>query len=215
MRKFLALTGMKSRKRVTFTWLQAFLGAILLFSMPLQAKTAFGFKFDGTLDKDAISKSYFEGDFSRILPPLETYRQAFPKTATKDDSIFVYKYLSVIYAADPSTRKKAESYMVQLLKLTPTIELLDMYISDQISAIFNGVRSDFERQQKYVREHDIYGHNAADTARAAPMTGGTGKKSSKAWIGWTAAGVGAAAIVGTTIYLINDTESPTRYSLKP
>jgi hypothetical protein len=69
---------------------------------------AFGFKLDGTLDKEAISHAYFEGEFSRILPPLEAYRQSFPASATKEDSIFVYKYLSVIYAASPATRKRAK-----------------------------------------------------------------------------------------------------------
>jgi hypothetical protein len=103
------------------------------------AQAAFGFKLDGSLDKDAISHAYFEGDFRRILPPLEAFRASLAKK-TKDDSIFVFKYLSVIYAADSSTRPKAESYMVQLVKMKPTIELIDLYISDNIEAIFTGVK---------------------------------------------------------------------------
>ena len=58
--------------------------------IPTAAHASFGFKLDGTLDKNAISHAYFEGEFSRILPPLEAYRQSFPASATKDDSIFVY-----------------------------------------------------------------------------------------------------------------------------
>ncbi len=102
---------------------------------PTAAHAGFGFNIDGTLDKKAISHAYFEGEFSRILPPLETFRQSYPNPS-KDDQIFVYKYLSVIYAADSSTRKKAECYMIQLVKLMPTIELIDLYISDNIEAIF-------------------------------------------------------------------------------
>jgi hypothetical protein len=65
------------------------------------------------------------------------YRQTFPASSTREDSIFVFKYLSVIYAADSTTRLKAESYMVQHLRLMPTIELVDLYISDNIHAISN------------------------------------------------------------------------------
>jgi hypothetical protein len=214
--KFLPLKRMSLSKNLLFRGISALFLAVVAAFSPAHAKPAFGFKFDGTLDKDAISKAYFDGEFGRVLPPLETYRQSFPKTATKDDSVFVFKYLSVIYAADPSTRKKAESYMVQLLKLTPTIELLDMYISDQISAIFNNVRNDYEKQQHYVRDHDIYGHPISDTTGTKHAAGKDAKSSSKAWIGWTAAGVGLVAVAGTTYLILSEDEkSPTRYSLKP
>ncbi len=103
--------------------------------LPTLVHASFGFHLDGTLDKRAISHAYFEGDFQRILPPLEEYRQYFPASSTKEDSIFAYKYLSVIYAADPSTRNKGESCMVQLIKMKPTIEPIDLYISDNIASI--------------------------------------------------------------------------------
>jgi len=122
---------------------------------------AYGFKLDGTLDKEAISNAYFEGEFSTVLPPLETYRQNFPASATRDDSIFVYKYLSVIYAADPETKAKAESYMVQLLKLMPTIELIDVYMTDNIQAIFRKVKDEYLGRQEYMQENDQFGRAKA------------------------------------------------------
>jgi len=160
---------------------------------------AFGFKLDGTLDKEAISHAYFEGEFSRILPPLEVYRQSFPASATKEDSIFVYKYLSVIYAADPATRNKGESCMVQLIKIKPTIELIDLYISDNIEAIFKNVKQSYEQRQKYTREHDLVGNEKKDTASvAAPKTHST------KWIWWTLGGVGTAAIATTAYFALSD-----------
>jgi len=176
----------------------------------------YGFKFDGTLDKEAISKAYFEGDFAKVLPPLEMYRQSFPKKATREDSIFVYKYLSVIYASDSTTRKKAESYMIQLIKLMPTIELIDLYISDNIQAIFNNVKEEFTKQQLYVRNHDIYGHQLADTSKeSGERPGKSSGKSSKAWIGWTAVGVGVVAVAGTTYFLLSDSKDPQAYKVRP
>jgi hypothetical protein len=194
--------------------------AILMLASPAWA--SFGFKFDGSLDKDAISHAYFEGEFSRVLPPLETYRQSFPANATRDDSIFVYKYLSVIYAADPSTRKKAESYMIQLVKLMPTIELIDMYISDNIEAIFRNVKANFLQQQQYVREHDIYGKPVDNPGKGQPTGPGEDKPSaaigagkSRAWIWWTVGALGTAAIA-TTVYVAMSGETTHRnVDIKP
>lgn len=190
------------------------------FASAIKSHAGFGFKLDGSLDKEAISKSYFEGDFGRVLPPLETYRLSFPSTATREDSIFVYKYLSVIYAADSSTKAKAESYMVQLVKLMPTIELIDLYISDNIQAIFKNVKENYLKQQKYVREHDIYGHPSDPPkpnreSNSSPESAKVGKSSNAIW--WTAGGVAAAAIAGGIIYFVLNDEKPSedRYKVKP
>jgi len=129
---------------------------------------------------------------------LEAYRQSFPASASKDDSIFVYKYLSVIYAASPTTRNKGESCMVQLIKMKPAIELIDLYISDNIAAIFKDVKTNYFQQQKYVKEHDVLGNEKREpepTIKATP-------RSSK-WIWWTLGGVGTAAIATTAYFALN------------
>jgi len=176
----------------------ALLAAVALSCLPALAHAAFGFKLDGTLDKDAISRAYFEGEFSRILPPLEAYRQSFPASATQDDSIFVYKYLSVIYAASPTTRNKGESCMVQLIKMKPAIELIDLYISDNIDAIFKGVKQNYFQQEKYVREHDVLGNEKQKQEPAIKP-----KAHSTQWIWWTLGGVGTAAIATTAYFALN------------
>ncbi len=181
----------------------AILGAVHLLALsfaflPVLVHAAFGFKPDGTLDKEAISHAYFEGEFFRILPPLEAYRHSFPASSTKEDSIFVYKYLSVIYAADASTRNKGESCMVQLIKMKPTIELIDLYISDNIEAIFKNVKQSYEQRQKYTREHDLLGNEKKDTASVTAS-----KTHSSKWIWWTLGGVGTAAIATTTYFVLS------------
>jgi hypothetical protein len=116
-----------------------------------------GLNADGTLDKPVISKAYFEGEFWTVINALEAFRKS-GIPATREDSIYTFKYLSVVYAADPETRKKAESYMYQLIKMMPTIDLLDLYISDNIESIFQKVKSDYERLAQMRK----------DTAKAAP-----------------------------------------------
>ena len=182
-----------------------FIGS-LLWAVPSFA--AFGFKLDGSLDKPAISKAYFEGDFHRILPPLEAWRVS-RAAKTRDDSIFVYKYLSVVYAADSTTRNKAESYMVQLLKLMPTIELVDMYISDSIEAIFKDVQDKFLKQQQYVRHHDDLGRPLGDTSTMENRKQEVSVKptSNGHWIWWTAGGVGLAAAAAATYFVISENPS--------
>ena len=123
----------------------ALLTGLSLVLSTLHAHASFGFKLDGTLDKPAISKAYFEGDFARILPPLEAWRQGLADK-TRDDSIFVFKYLSVVYAAKPETKEKSRSFMFQLLTLAPTIEILDMYASDEIERTFRSVKQEFKER---------------------------------------------------------------------
>ncbi len=151
----------------------------LLLSLPCHAMK--GINPDGSLDKTTLSKAYFEGEFWSVITALEEYRKNGLATATRDDSVYTYKYLSVVYAADPSTRQKAESFMYLLLRMMPTIDLLDLYISDNIESIFQKVRSDFARMQKLSETNKVgtrtgkqdtssgaaYNESSADSSRVA------------------------------------------------
>ncbi len=177
------------------------------------ANAEFGFKSNGSLDRDTINSAFFEGDFQQATLALEEWRARFaPKT--REDSIFVFKYLSVIYASDSATRLKAESYMIQLLKLKPSIELVDLYISDNVDAIFKSVKLNHLKHQEYVQGHDVVGN---ETAAGTKTAKGTKKKSSN-WIWWTAGGIGLSAAVGTTLYvLMNESDEPVTHDdrIKP
>jgi hypothetical protein len=129
----------------------------LFFAAPALAVK--GLNPDGSLDKPTISKAYFEGEFWTVINALEAFRKSSPKIS-REDSVYAFKYLSVVYAAEPTTRVKAESYMYQLIRMMPTIDLLDLYISDNIQSIFVKVKSDYEK---------IESHKAPETA-AAPAS---------------------------------------------
>ncbi len=169
-----------------------------------RAFAAFGFNLDGTLDKPAISKAYFESDFVRIVLPLETWRQGVADNKTSEDSIFVFKYLSVIYAANPATKEKSRSFMFMLLTLAPTIEILDMYASDEIELMFRSVKREFKERNDYLSTHDHLGKEKTKDVpqqSVSPATKAPETKSSK-WVWWTAGGIGlAATAIGTYILL--------------
>lgn len=195
----------------------SFLGVIpllllLLLSQPGHA--AKGIRPDGRLDKATISKAYFEGEFWTVITALEEYRKKSLATGTRDDSVYTYKYLSVVYAAEPSTRQKAESYMYLLLKMMPTIDLLDLYISDNIESIFQKVRSDFERMQRLnepkeavAKPDSVKSTVAVEQKTVAPPVAATARplkehprRKVKPWV-WFALGGGVAASVATYVLL--------------
>jgi hypothetical protein len=183
---------------------------ILLCFLAVHGFASFGFHLDGTLDKPTISKAYFEGDFARILPPLEAWRQGLAENKTRDDSIFVFKYLSVIYAANPSTKDKSRSFMFQLLNLAPTIEILDMYASDEIERTFHTVKQEFKERNAYLSTHDHLGNETAPVAQPqqhAPPPIKTPEEHSSKWVWWTAGGVGLAATAIGAYLLLEPTST--------
>jgi hypothetical protein len=191
--------------------------AIALTLLVLPVHAAFGFKLDGTLDKTAISKSYFESDFARIRPPLEAWRTSLA-LKTRDDSIFVFKYLSVIYAADSTTKEKSKSFMFQLITLAPAIEIMDLYVSDQIELMFKSVKAQYQERQQYMNRHDMLGKEmeTPPIPSRAPATTRTPETRSADWVWWTVGGVGmAAAVVGGYYILHDDPASPKAKSFEP
>ncbi|MBF0431214.1 MAG: hypothetical protein HQK83_08055 [Fibrobacteria bacterium] len=177
-----------------------------------------GLNPDFTLNKEEIKAQYFEGEFETVKSALEMFRKNMDG-ASREDSIFLYKYLAVIYAADDNTKDKSESYMYQLLKLAPSAELLDMYISDTIQAIFNKVRSEYVARERYLNRDKSPAPAPASSVQTKksvtpPPTSTANKKSksssslksSKKWIWWTAGGVVLAGAV-TGFLLLSKTQT--------
>ena len=169
-----------------------------------------------TLDQEKIKSLYLDGDFEPAKKILEAYKEAHPNAENKE-KIFIYKFLSVIYAANPKTRDKAQSYMYSLLTLVPTVELLDLYVSDAIEKIFQDVKQKYHREQKYANHYDIYGAPKEDDSGAAiPVVEGEGASSSnsgtqekegkkmKPWVSWTLGGVAVATMVTGYMFLSRD-----------
>ena len=189
----------KSDLLSTICCITIILGFTQIFSQP-------GLLEDGSIDKEAVRKFYFDGDFDKVKRALETFRKSNPG-APVHDMAFVYKYLGVVYAADSDSRQKAESYMFQMFKLMPNIDLIDMYVSDQVESIFQKVK---KRYQEMHPDQAIRSGGNPEIQQKEKKE----EKKSKQWIWWTAGGVGVAAAV-TGFLLLSSEETPEKETLPP
>ena len=160
------------------------------------------------LNKKEVHDLYIDGEFKKVSFILEEYRKNH-QNLSKKDKIFIYKHLSVVYAANPDTRDKGEVYMFQLLKILPTALLIDMYISENIQLIFANVKKDFNKRGKYtsIQIYQEEPASAVATIDKHPQSGeipvrSSTKSSHKKWIWWTASGLAVAS--GITLYIVFD-----------
>jgi hypothetical protein len=106
------------------------------------------------LDRARIHGLYHDGEFERVLRELAPYGKG-ECACLRDDSVFAEKHLAVVLAANPATRELGRYHMFRLLDLAPRADLLDMYVGEEVDAVFDKVR----------KEHDL---RAADAAAKGP-----------------------------------------------
>lgn len=95
------------------------------------------------VDSVLIKKLYMNGDFDQAISILEQDYKTL-KTLRHNDSVFIFKHLGVMYAANYETRERGKMYMHQLLMTEPTAKILDMYASDMIYMIFKNIKDEFD-----------------------------------------------------------------------
>ena len=196
---------------------------ILFLSVPAIAFGAFGVAPDGHLDKKTLSSAYQESEFEPVRVSVEKYLKQKGDAATREDKIFAFKYLGVIYASDSSSRIRAESYFNRLLDLAPNIELIDMYVSPKIMEIFENIKNERRRNEEYRQKFDAFGNpikpsiapspnsSAKDQDKLptdAPLTKAKIQKqeSNMNWLWWT---IGGVAVVGAGVgyYMMNNEQA--------
>jgi hypothetical protein len=101
-------------------------------------------KANPPVDKKEVEELYNAGEFDQLIALLENMRRE-RGIRDREDSIFIYKYLGVVYGADMSTRRKAESFLYQMLKLDPKQDLVDLEVGDAILDMFHEVRKRYDR----------------------------------------------------------------------
>ena len=186
------------------------------------ASARLGLRPDGKLDINYLRETYQDGEVETVRNVLESYRKKRENVADMEEKIFLYKYLGVIYAADSLERNKAENCFNQLLVLSPSIELTDMYASTKIQSIFQEVKQEYLRNREYQSHFDAFGHPLTvpapdSTAKAATAKDSTqssnqtaavfeAPKHNRKWL-WWGAGLAAAA-VGTGVVLWVAQEDP-------
>jgi hypothetical protein len=166
------------------------------------------------VDTTTAHKLYLDGDFDKAISLLEGAITA-NKLLSHQDSVFTFKHLGVMYAANDATRERGKHYMYQLLAIEPTARIMDMFASDMIYMIFKNIQEEFATTQSGRRPG---GSNAAQASAASetvppPKTDiapSSSESSGKKWLFWSAGGVAAAAGIGLTLYLMQDEPRPQR-----
>lgn len=162
------------------------------------------------VNRNAINTLYFGGELSavaaQLLPLLES-----GQTFSKSDSIFIYKNLSVVMAADPATRAKAQAYMYKLFVLAPSVDIIDMFVSDTIYMMFQNVKKEYLTRTNYNKaKQTIETTGRLEEPRPAEPKDPKypkGAKSESHWVAWTVGGVAIAG--GVAAYLImNQADEP-------
>src|SRR5690606_2642885 len=115
-----------------------------------------------------IKDLYKEGEFEKIRGTLEGFLKKSGKDSEPKERIFAYKYLGVIYAAEPEGYPLAETYFYQMLKLAPNAHLSDLYVSSAIENVFTKTQVRFQKENRNNLEYDEFGN------RRKPAEKGTG-----------------------------------------
>lgn len=179
------------------------------------------------LDTAAVHAIYTDGDFDEVISNLEPYlTQKLPMS--RAESLFVFKHLGVIFSKDAASREKGKYCFRKLFDLNPEAQILDMYATDDIYAVFRTVRDEWALSHpEYTSSQTASSTNGSSTNNAsiasnpAPMgsrpagrddrqsAGNPGQKDE--WKMWSIAGGAALVTAGVaTWFLISQPDEKTK-----
>lgn len=107
-----------------------------------------------TLERARIHAEYGDGNFETVIKLLEDYRSQH-KDFRPADSLFIAKYLGVVYASNPATREKGKYWLYRMLQLDPGSQLVDMYVGEAVDQTFQKVRQEFIVRRNYRGINDM------------------------------------------------------------
>jgi hypothetical protein len=162
------------------------------------------------MDTTKIHEQYLEGDFDHAIRSLEGQLKS-GKAMTHAESVFVYKHLGVMYAAQKSTQDKGKHYMHQLISIEPTAKILDMYASDMIHLIFRNVQEEFEVKRAILapEAEPVAASPAPEPAPAAPPAESKPTGGNRKTLFMAAAGAAVAVGALTLFFILSDDEPKT------
>lgn len=167
------------------------------------------------VDSTRIRHLYMDGEFEQAIALLEANLKE-TRQYSHDDSVFIFKHLGVMYAAQYETREKGKYYMHRLLEVEPTAKIMDMYASDMIYMIFKNVQEEYEQKRMVVgtqsrKEDEREANVRPDPKRrvslkdTVPLGASFGTKK---WV-WTGVAAGTLAIgIGAYILFSDGAKGP-------
>lgn len=105
------------------------------------------------LDQSRIRANYHDGEFEKVIKELGAFIKS-GRTCSPSESLFVEKHLAVVYAANPGTRERGRYHMFRLLDKEGGSDLLDMFVGDEVDAVFakvlkeHSLRTDAKRKER-------------------------------------------------------------------
>jgi hypothetical protein len=101
-----------------------------------------------TVDQKRVHSEYGDGNFETVVQILEDFRSRHEHYRTVD-SVFIAKYLGVIYASNPDSREKGKYWLYKMLQMEPKSDLVDLYVGEEVERTFDKVRQEFIVRRNY------------------------------------------------------------------
>jgi len=123
----------------------------------------------------SIRHLYVEGEFEQLRMDLEDFLRKSGKSARPKERMFAYKYLGVVYAAEPEGYPIAETYFYRLLTLAPKAHLSDLYVSSAVESLFQKTRERFQKEHRDNIELDGFGNPRKESEAEGALVQTPGK----------------------------------------
>ncbi len=101
-----------------------------------------------TVDQQKVHAEYGEGNFETVVQILEDYRAKHDQYRVAD-SVYIAKYLGVIYTSNPDSREKGKYWLYKMLQMDPGADLVDLYVGEEVEKTFEKVKSEFIVRRNY------------------------------------------------------------------
>jgi hypothetical protein len=111
----------------------AFLGFALAFAA--SSSQAGGWSFS----RHRALECYRQGDFEQVIRQLSPILSV-GNPVSKMDSIFAFRLLGVVYAADPKTRELGRHCWMNLLDRDPQANLVDLFVGEELDHLWERAR---------------------------------------------------------------------------
>lgn len=89
--------------------------------------------------------------------------------------------------------------------MAPAIEIMDLYVGDQIESMFKSVKAQYQERQQYMGRHDLpllgKEKEKPPAPSQTPATARIPEAHSSKWVWWTVGGVDVVAAVVSGYYV--------------
>jgi hypothetical protein len=167
------------------------------------------------INKEELHSLYTEGEFDVLNVRLQRIIDSKAPMA-RDESLFVFKHLGVVLAADSTKKENAKYYLLKLLSIDSSSTLFDMDVSDGIYSLFKNLKDEHRARliSKSVGDFASMPNQnpASATSRKANATT---RRGNRHLFYWTAGGAVFFAVAGGAVYFLQPKPSVNKYYALP